>query len=59
MMGTRAKTNTIAIHDRNYVLAWVGGGAAHLVAQAGADVPARPIMNHVRMTTRVGPTVMA
>ncbi len=45
-MGTRAQTNTITIHGRSYVLAWVGGGAAHLVAEAGAQGPARPIMSH-------------
>ena len=45
-MGTRAKLNTIAIHGRSYVLAWVGASAAHLVAEAGADGPARPIMSH-------------
>ena len=45
-MGTRAKLNTITIHGRSYVLAWVGASAAHLVAEAGAEGPARPIMSH-------------
>jgi hypothetical protein len=45
-MATRAKLNTITIHGRSYVLAWVGANAAHLVAEAGAGDPARPIMSH-------------
>jgi len=45
-MGSRAKANIITIHGRSYVLAWVGAGAAHLVAEAGDGDPARPIMSH-------------
>lgn len=45
-MGSRAKANTITIHGRSYVLAWVGGSAAHLVAEPGDGDPARPIMSH-------------
>jgi hypothetical protein len=45
-MANRAKLNTITIHGRSYVLAWVGANAAHLVAEAGAEGPARPIMSH-------------
>jgi hypothetical protein len=45
-MGTRAELNTITIHGRSYVLAWVGASAAHLVAETGAADTARPIMSH-------------
>jgi hypothetical protein len=45
-MGTRAKLNTIMIHGRSYVLAWVGASVAHLVAETAAEGPARPIMSH-------------
>lgn len=45
-MTAPARPNTIAIHDRNYVLAWAGASAAHLVAAADPDDAARPIVDH-------------
>ncbi len=41
-----ASPNTITVHGRDYVLAWVGLEAAHLVARAGSGQPARPIVEH-------------
>jgi hypothetical protein len=41
-----ARPNIITIHGRDYVLAWVGAYAAHLVAQAGPGAPCRPILAH-------------
>jgi hypothetical protein len=35
--------NTIVIHEHSYLLAWVGGSAAHLVAGARPEEPARSI----------------
>ncbi len=45
-MATTATPNTIAIHGRSYVLAWVGANAAHLVAEAAAGDEARAIIGH-------------
>lgn len=41
----KPSANIIVIHDHSYLLAWVGGGAAHLVTGAGPDEPARSILD--------------
>lgn len=41
----KRSANIIVIHERGYLLAWVGGGAAHLVAGGRPDEPARSILD--------------
>ncbi len=43
---TSVEPNTIAIQGHDYVLAWVGVDAAHLVAEASDGQPARAIVDH-------------
>lgn len=43
-MSTSAGPNTIAIQGRDYVLAWVGAYAAHLVAKAEVGATARTLV---------------
>jgi hypothetical protein len=45
-MPSRASVNTLTIRGTDYVLAWVGGSATHLVSRAAPDQAHRPILDH-------------
>lgn len=47
-IGGSARPNTIAIQGQDYVLAWVGGHAAHLVAKAKVGGTSRTLVGDAR-----------